>query len=91
MIVTDYSSNADGVTLAGTASSYDSIAKLIIQLKQIECIENAFVSSIDEAENQETGEIDYTFSLKCNYVSMVEEEPENELDSSTDDATLQAE
>ena len=91
MIVTDYSSSADGVNLTGTAASYDSIAKLIVQLKQIECIENAFVTTINEVEDQETGKVNYTFSLRCNYVSMVEEEPEDELDSDAGDATLQAE
>lgn len=91
MIVTDYSSSAEGVNLAGSAGSYDSVAKLIIQLKQIECIDNAFVTNIDESEDAETGKKTYTFSLRCNYVSMVEEEPEDELGSDAGDATLQAE
>lgn len=91
MIITEYSSSADGVNLSGTAASYDSIAKLIIQLKQIECIDNAFVSTIDEAEDVNTGKINYVFELRCDYVSMVEEEPENELDSGAGDATLPAE
>ncbi len=91
MIITDYSSSADGVNLSGTAASYDSIAKLIVQLKQIECIDNAFVSTIDEAEDTDTGKINYTFTLRCDYVSMVEEEPENELDSEAGEATLPAE
>lgn len=91
MIVTDYASTADGVNLTGTAESYDSIAKLIIQLKQIECIENAFVTTIDESRDEEAGKTNYTFSLRCNYVSMVEEEPEDELDGETGDATLPAE
>ena len=90
MIVTEYTSTAEGVTLTGNAETYDSIAKLIVQLKQIECIENAFVTTIDEVEDSDTGKINYTFSLQCNYVSMVEE-AEDELGSETDDATLQAE
>lgn len=92
MIVTEYSSDADGVTLTGTAASYDSIAKLVVQLKQIECIDNAFVTTIDEKEDNDTGTINYTFSLQCDFVSMVEEEEEvDEIDSEAGDATLQVE
>ena len=79
------------MTLTGSSDTYDSIAKLIIQLKQVECIDNAFVTAIDEVEDDDTGEITYTFSLQCNFVSMVEEEPEEELDGETGDATLPAE
>lgn len=91
MIITEYSSDEDQVTLTGSSDTYDSIAKLIIQLKQVECIDNAFVTAIDEVEDDDTGEITYTFSLQCNFVSMVEEEPEEELDGETGDATLPAE
>lgn len=91
MIITEYSSDEEQVTLTGSSDTYDSIAKLIIQLKQVECIDNAFVTAIDEVEDDDTGEITYTFSLQCNFVSMVEEEPEEELDGETGDATLPAE
>lgn len=91
MIITEYSSDAEEVVLTGTSDTYDSIAKLIVQLKQVECIENAFVTTIDEVEDTDTGKINYTFSLQCNFVSMVEEEPEDGLDSEAGDATLQAE
>lgn len=91
MIITEYSSNAEQVTLTGNSDTYDSIAKLIVQLKKVECIENAFVTTIDESEDNETGKINYTFSLQCNFVSMVEEEPEDELDGGVGDSTLQVE
>lgn len=91
MIITDYSSDADGVNITGSAASYDSIAKLIVQLKKVECIENVFVTSIDEATDTDSGKVNFEFSLQCNFVSMVEEEPEDELGSDAGDATLQAE
>lgn len=91
MIITDYSSDADGVDITGSAASYDSIAKLIVQLKKVECIENVFVTSIDEATDTDSGKVNFEFSLQCNFVSMVEEEPEDELGSDAGDATLQAE
>ncbi|MDE5777495.1 MAG: pilus assembly protein PilM [Lachnospiraceae bacterium] len=91
MIITDYSSDADGVDITGSAASYDSIAKLIVQLKKVECIENVFVTSIDEATDTDSGKVNFEFSLQCNFVSMVEEDPEDELGSDAGDATLQAE
>ena len=91
MIITEFNSNAEQVTLTGNSDTYDSIAKLIVQLKKVECIENAFVTTIDESEDGETGKINYTFSLQCNFVSMVEEEPEDELDGGVGDSTLQVE
>lgn len=91
MIVTDFSSSADGVSLSGSAESYDSIAKLIKQLKQVECIDNVFVSQIDESGDADTGNVVYTFALQCNYVSMVEPEEDDDLESESGDATLQVE
>lgn len=91
LIVTEFKSSAESVTITGTSATYDSIAKLIVQLKKVECIENVFVTTIDEASNSDTGEVNYTFSLQCNFVSMVEEEPEDELGANAGDATLQAE
>lgn len=91
MIITEYSSDDEAVNISGSSASYDAIAKLVVQLKKVECIENAFVTSIDEEEDDDTGSITYTFSLTCNFVSMVEEETENEIESETGDATLQAE
>lgn len=77
--------------MTGSSATYDSIAKLIIQLKKVECIENAFVTTIDEATDTESGKVNFEFSIKCNFVSMVEEEAEDESDSDAGDATLQAE
>ena len=90
MIITEYESDAEGVTLTGNSATYDSIAKLIVQLKQVECIDNAFVTTIEEVEDKDAGSISYTFTLQCNFVSMVEETTE-ESDNNESDATLQAE
>ena len=64
----------EGVTLAAVSENYDSIAKLCIQLKTIPCIDNAFVTDINEEENEEdASKKTYTFNVKANFVSMVEE------------------
>lgn len=90
MIITEYKSDEEGVSLTGNSATYDSIAKLIVQLKQVECIDNAFVTTIEEVEDTDAGSISYTFTLQCNFVSMVEETTE-ESDNNDSDATLQAE
>lgn len=50
IFLTSYSSSDGGVNLACTSATYDAIAKFIIQLKQIECIDDAYVASISETK-----------------------------------------
>lgn len=90
VIITDYSSSAEGVELTGSSSDYDSIAKLIIQLKQVPCVDNIFVSTIDESSDAESGNTTYEFSLQCMFVSMVEEDTD-EAEEETTDEMLEAE
>ena len=74
VIVNNMTTSDEGVTLAAVSENYDSIAKLCIQLKTIPCIDNAFVTDINEEENEEdASKKTYTFNVKANFVSMVEE------------------
>ena len=86
MVVTAFASDEEEVSIEGISDSYDSVAKLVKQLKQVECIDNVFVNSIDEEDNQSTGVKDYVFSFTCNYVSM---DDEAEEDTESSDATLE--
>lgn len=72
--VTTYSSNEGDVTLSAVSSSYDAIAKFVIELKKMECISDAFVSDITTNPDDETGEEVHTFNVTCQFVSMVQEE-----------------
>ena len=88
--VTSFSTNEESVNLACTASKYDDIAKLVIQMKKIDCIEDAFVTDITTEADDETGEETYNFNVTCKFVSMVEKESLGvEDDSSNADATLE--
>ena len=69
--VSSFSSTADQVAISAVATDYDNIAAFVVNLKDIECIEDAFVTSITEEQNRETGEIRYVVALTCQYVSMV--------------------
>lgn len=89
MIINDFSSTEAGVSLTGSAESYDSIAKLIVQLKKVACIDDVFVDAIDQVGSKDSVNVSYTFSLRCKYVSMVD--VTNDATESTADAVLQAE
>ena len=89
MIINDFSSTEAGVSLTGSAESYDSIAKLIVQLKKVACIDDVFVDTIDQVGSKDSVNVSYTFSLRCKYVSMVD--VTNDATESTADAVLQAE
>ena len=51
IVINTYSSSDQGVELNGITHDYDAIAKFIKQLKQIECIEDAFVVDLSESDD----------------------------------------
>ena len=71
VIITGFSASESGVSLPAEATDYDSIAEFIVQLKTIECIDDAYVSSI--AKSEDDGNIKYTFSVTAVYVKPVSE------------------
>lgn len=85
VIITSYSSNENSVSMAATSSSYDAVAKMIIELKKVACVENAYVSDISTEIDETTGEETNTFNITCDFVSMVEEEQIG-VDEGTGDA-----
>lgn len=89
LVVTDFESNEEGVKLSGYADKYDSIAKLIVQMKQVECIDEVFVETIEENEDNQSGDITFEYTFRCVFVSMDEDEPEDELEGTSSE--LQAE
>ena len=79
VVVTGFKSDNDGVTIPCVSTSYDAIADFIMQLKTIDCVDNAYVASISKTDDN--GEITYTFSVTVDYVPMMEDPA-----ASTDDA-----
>jgi type IV pilus assembly protein PilM len=71
--VQNYASNEEGVTLNATSQSYDAIAKFVIQLKQMSCISDAFVSSISEDVDEDTGDATYTFDVTAAFVQLADD------------------
>lgn len=87
MAINTYESSDEGVELNGITSDYDEIGKFIIQLKTIECIEDAFLVDVTEVENtngtveegsDESSDIYYEFNITARFVSMVEDDTEEE-------------
>ncbi len=83
LTIFSFSSEEESVSLSGYADSYDSVAKLIVQLKQVECVDNIYVSGISKDSDDEAGTTLYSFDFTCNFVSMDEEEPEDELEGAS--------
>lgn len=66
-VINGFSSNEDGVTFNVSSADYDSIAKFIIGLKQIDVIDDAYVASITKDTDSETGMIQYRYSVTAVY------------------------
>ena len=58
------SADAGNISIAGTASSKDSVAKLILELKSLDYVFNVYSGSLSEAKD-ENGKIEENFSITC--------------------------
>lgn len=83
--VLSVSSASGGVSIAMESTDYDSIARLVIELRNVKCIENAFISSVAEARDDATGVVIYNYTVTCNYVL-----PEYEATMLTTEAPVEA-
>lgn len=72
--VKSITSSSAGASLVMVSEDYDSIARLVVELRNIDCIENAFIASI--AETEEDGAIAYDYTVTCSYVLPVAEASE---------------
>lgn len=66
--VTSIASSSSQVSISMISSDYDSIARLVQELRNVDCIENAFIASVTETTDDETGAVIYTYTVTCNYV-----------------------
>ncbi|MCI6239767.1 MAG: type IV pilus assembly protein PilM [Clostridium sp.] len=87
--ISSFSTSDSGVTLPCTSTSYDAIADFIMQLKTIECVDNAYVASISKSVD-EAGQETFAFSVSVEYVPMMEDPAaatEDGADATTDTET----
>ena len=95
--ISSFSTSDSGVTLPCTSTSYDAIADFIMQLKTIDCVDNAYVASISKSVD-EAGQETFTFSVSVEYVPMMEDPAaatddgaDATTDTETTDETTEAE
>ena len=76
--VVSFSAGSSGITIPCESGSYESVAQFIMNLKALDLVEDAYIASVNQQEDQETGEIKYGYVLTCNYTNpnAVEEVPE---------------
>jgi type IV pilus assembly protein PilM len=63
-----FHASADSIEMNCTAYNYDEIADYIVNLKTIDVVQDAWVSSIDYVMDEETGDLHYEFPVTCVYV-----------------------
>lgn len=69
VVVTGFTSTNDGVNIPCVSADYDSIADFIMQLKTIECIDDAYVATISKRIDESTGQESYEFTVTAIYVN----------------------
>lgn len=69
VVVTGFTSTNEGVNIPCVSADYDSIADFIVQLKTIECIDDAYVASIAKKVDESTGQLSYEFTVTAIYVN----------------------
>lgn len=67
VIISSFTSSADSIVIPAVSTSWDGVADFIIQLKSIDCISDAYVSSITKTVS-ESGELTYNFAATAIYV-----------------------
>lgn len=66
--VKNISSSSASVSITMQSTDYDSIARLVIELREIDCIQDAFISGINEVGDDATGSVAYNYTVTCTYV-----------------------
>lgn len=88
IVVTSYNSSGEGIAITGSSQNLKAIAKLVKQLKEVECISDVFVPDISAESDEETGNQTYTFNITASFVSMVQDDDETLDEQTAGDATL---
>lgn len=83
--VLSINSSSGGVSIAMESTDYDSIARLVKDLRDVDCIQDAFIASVTETTDEATGAKLYTYTVTCNYVL-----PEYEAGIMTTEAPVEA-
>ncbi|MBQ9277764.1 MAG: pilus assembly protein PilM [Lachnospiraceae bacterium] len=67
VIISSFTSTAENIIIPAVSTSWDGVADFIIQLKSIDCISDAYVSSVTKTVS-ETGDVTFNFTATAVYV-----------------------
>lgn len=68
VVIQSFSASSDSITLPCVATSYDDVAKFIMNLKEFSFIDNVYISSVSQSED-EAGDASFTYTLTCSYTN----------------------
>ena len=68
VVIQNMTAGSDSISIPGIASSYDDIADFIMNLKEFDFIDDIYVSSISQGED-ELGNTSFSFTLTCVYTN----------------------
>ncbi|MBQ8951854.1 MAG: pilus assembly protein PilM [Eubacterium sp.] len=74
VVLQSFTASAGGISMPCTSTSYDSIAVLIMNLKELTEVENAYVASITQAPIEGTDDSLFTFTVTANYTNPIVQE-----------------
>ncbi|MBO5609806.1 MAG: pilus assembly protein PilM [Eubacterium sp.] len=75
--IISFTAGSDSISIPGIAASYDDITDFIMELKQISCIDDVYISSIAQSlevgagttNSSDATEKEYNFTLTCSYTN----------------------
>lgn len=66
--VKSISSASDSVSIVMQSTDYDSIARLVVDLRSVDCIQDAFIAAIEQKDEDNSDAVVYEYTVTCNYV-----------------------
>ena len=66
--VKSISSSSDSVSIVMQSTDYDSIARLVVDLRSVDCIQDAFIAAIEQKDEDNSDAVVYEYTVTCNYV-----------------------
>ena len=78
VVIGSFQASSAGISLPVTCTNYDSVAQLIMNLKELDEIENVYIPALSQSIAEESGQTIFTTVISCNYTNpnAVEEVPE---------------
>ena len=93
VVIGSFQASSAGISLPVTCTNYDSVAQLIMNLKELDEIENIYIPSLSQSVSEESGQTIFTTTISCNYTNpnaveeVVEENPGEIISDDTEETS----